>query len=127
MQVREKLFSSQLRSSGSAAPADEHAHSVGLIEVGERLDARAAERMKSRFKQFAKEGRSEHIIDLSRLDDLDSGGLASLISTLRAVRESGGCVHLVANSDRVTYILELTALTRLFKVHPTVKAALAAI
>jgi anti-sigma B factor antagonist len=127
MQVRDKLLPPPRSEGMPAAGARELIDSVGVIEVGERLDARAAERMKTRFKQFAKEGRSRHIIDLSRLDDLDSGGLATLISTLRSVRESGGSVHLVANTDRVTYILELTALTRLFKVHPTVKAALAAI
>ena len=128
MQARDRFFASLrlLRDEAmrSAAPPQD---AVGVIDVGERLDARSAERMKTRFRQLAQEGRSHHVIDLSRLDDLDSGGLASLISTLRAVRESGGSVHLVAGSDRVTHILEVTAMSRLFKVHPSLQDALAAV
>lgn len=133
MQARGQFFSS-LHAPHHAASMTPHESvpsvgvpSVGVIDVGVRLDARAAERMKSQFKRFAAEGRSQHIIDLSRLDVLDSGGLAGLISALRTVREAGGNVHLVAATNRVTHILELTALSRLFKVHRTVKAALAAI
>jgi anti-sigma B factor antagonist len=80
--------------------------------------------MKARFKRLSRHGHSRHVIDLSNIDDLDSGGLAGLISTLRAVRESGGTIHLVASSERVTHVLELTALTRLFRVHPSLQEAL---
>ena len=83
--------------------------------------------MKKRFKEFAAEGRQHHIIDLSDLDVLDSGGLAGLISALRAVRETGGSVDLVASKNHVTHILELTSLARLFKVHRSVQAALASL
>jgi anti-sigma B factor antagonist len=125
MQARDKFFSTLLmiRDSVSEHPTAQ----IGVIDVGERLDARSAERMKSKFKELARQGRSRHIIDMSRVDDLDSGGLATLISTLRAVREAGGSVHLVANSVRVTHILELTALTRLFKVYPSLQAALSSV
>ena len=122
MQVRDK-FHSALRT--LRATADQWSDEVGIIDVGRRLDYHAAERMKQRFKKFAAEGRRRHIIDLTQLDMLDSGGLAGLISALRAVRETGGSVDLVANSTHVTQILELTALTRLFKVHRSLNAALA--
>lgn len=98
---------------------------VGIIDVGRCLDLHAAQRMKQRFKKLAAEGQQRHIVDLSQLDVLDSRGLAGLISALRAVRETGGSVDLVANTSHVTHILELTALTRLFKVHRSVQAALA--
>ena len=125
MQVRDK-FHSALRTLRAAAQAKEsQSNEVGIIDVGTRLDFHAAERMKQRFKKFAAQGRSRHIIDLSALDVLDSGGLAGLISALRAVRETGGSIDLVANSSHITRILELTALSRLFKVHRSVQAALA--
>jgi len=124
MQLRDKFHSTlrAIKDSAVATPCDD----VGIIDVGRRLDYRAAEHLKRRFKEFAAEGRQRHIIDLSQLDVLDSGGLAGLISALRAVRETGGTVDLVANTSHVTHILELTALTRLFKVHPSVREALAA-
>jgi anti-sigma B factor antagonist len=127
MQARDKFFSSlhQLRETAAIATSDA-AEMVGVVDAGRRLDARSAERMKARFKQLVAQGRLHHILDLSRLDDLDSTGLAGLISTLRAVREAGGSVQIVASSNRVTQILELTALTRLFRVHPSIQSALTA-
>ena len=116
MQAREAFYSSE-------AGADR----VGVIDVGARLDARTAERMKHRFKKLAAVGQRRHIIDLSSVDDLDSGGLAGLISALRTVRETGGSIHLVATSSHVKQILELTALTRLFRVYGSVQAALASL
>ena len=122
MQVRDKFHSALLAI--REASSDVVSTEVGIIDVGRRLDYRTAEQMKQRFKKFVAEGRRRHIIDLTQLAVLDSNGLAGLISTLRAVRETGGCVDLVANTSHVTHILELTALTRLFKVHPSMKAAL---
>lgn len=100
---------------------------VGIIDVGARLDYRAAERMKRRFKQFAADGRHRHIVDLSETSALDSAGLAGLISALRTVRDNGGSVDLVVKSGNVTRILELTSVTRAFKVHPSLQEALAAV
>jgi anti-sigma B factor antagonist len=125
MQVRDKFFSS-LVSLRAAAQMTESTE-VGIIHVGKKLDHNATLLLKERFKQFVSEGRQRHIIDLTKLDVLDSGGLAGLISALRAVRETGGSVDLVANSTHVTQILELTSLTRLFKVHRSMQAALAAV
>jgi len=123
MQVRDKFFTSlvTLQATAQTKTSDE----IGIIDVGKTLDDRTASRMKEQFKEFVAEGRQRHIIDLTKLDVLDSGGLAGLISALRAVRETGGSVDLVANSTHVTQILELTSLTRLFKVHRSMKAALA--
>jgi anti-sigma B factor antagonist len=125
MQVRDKFFSSlvSLRAAAETIESDE----VGIIDIGSTLDHDATLFLKERFKQFVAQGRQRHIIDLTKLAVLDSGGLAGLISALRAVRETGGSVDLVANSTHVTQILELTSLTRLFKVHRSMKAALASI
>jgi anti-anti-sigma factor len=127
MQTQDAFFTSMDEWGNAAATAKSSSKTVGVIDVGARLDARTAERMKSRFKKLAAVGQHRHIIDLSRVDDLDSGGLAGLISTLRAVRETGGSIDLVASTSHVKQILELTALTRIFKVHRTVKAALASL
>ena len=125
MQTRDK-FDSALRSIKVTA-TDSPRSPVAIIDVGTRLDYRAAERMKRRFKQFAADGRHRHIVDLSQTSVLDSAGLAGLISALRAVRDNGGSVDLVVKAGNVTRILELTSVTRAFKVHPSLQEALAAV
>lgn len=123
MQARE-IFECSPRQASTAVASRED---VEIIDAGTRLDHRKAQQMKQRFKQLAAEGRLRHIVDLTRLDKLDSGGLAGLVSTLRAVRDSGGSIDLVVTNNRVTQILELTALTRLFRVYPSMKDALASV
>ena len=125
MQTRDR-FDSALRSLKMPA-TDSTRSQVAIIDVGARLDYRAAERMKRRFKQFAADGRHRHIVDLSETSALDSAGLAGLISALRTVRDNGGSVDLVVKSGNVTRILELTSVTRVFKVHPSLQEALAAV
>ena len=125
MQIHDK-FDSALRSIKMPA-ADVPRHDVAIIDVGTLLDYRAAERMKRRFKQSAALGHRRHIVDLSQTSTLDSGGLAGLISALRAVRDSGGSVDLVVKAGNVTRILELTSVTRAFKVHPSLAEALEAV
>ena len=107
--------------------ADPARPDVAIIDVGALLDYRAAERMKRRFKQSAAAGHRRHIVDLSLTSTLDSGGLAGLISALRSVRDSGGSVDLVVKAGNVTRILELTSVTRAFKVHPSLQKALEAV
>jgi len=124
MQTSDAFFTSMDPALDAPVAADD-SKQIGVIDVGARLDARTAERMKSRFKKLAAVGHHRHIVDLSRVHDLDSSGLAGLISALRAVRETGGSIDLVAGSGRVKQILELSAVTRLFRVHGSVKAALA--
>ena len=123
MQTRDKFDSTlrRIKASAESSPCT----GIGIIAIGERLDHRAAERMKRHIRRHVAEGRQRHIVDLSELDALDSGGLAGLISALRAVRDNGGSVDLVASTSRVTRILELTSLTRVFKVHSSLQEALA--
>lgn len=125
MQIRDD-FDSASRSIGMPA-ADPLRADVAIIDVGAQLDYRAAERMKRRFKQFAAAGQRRHIVDLSQTSTLDSGGLAGLITALRTVRDNGGSVDLVVKAGNVTRILELTAVTRAFKVHPSLEEALEAV
>src|SRR4029077_11628560 len=53
-------------------------------------------------------------LDLRHVRRLDSGGLAALIGILRAVRDRGGDVRVIAANDAVRRIFEITALARVF-------------
>ena len=124
MHARDKYFSTLVR-----AKADAHIAGTPHVEVicvDTTLDARAATLIKSDFKRMVADGRAQAVIDLSNVATIDSTGLGSLVCALRAVREIGGSVRLVSSGGRVLQMLEKTALTRVFKVHASVGAALAA-
>ena len=124
MHARDKYFSTLVRAKADAHIAN--APRVEVICVDATLDARAATLIKSDFKRMVADGRAQAVIDLSNVATIDSAGLGSLVCALRAVREIGGSVRLVSSGGRVLQMLEKTALTRVFKVHASVGAALAA-
>ena len=54
-------------------------------------------------------------IDLDRVGALDSGGLAALIATLRRARDRGGNVRVEASQPHIRRVMELTGLSRVFR------------
>jgi anti-sigma B factor antagonist len=124
MHSRDKYYSALVRAKMTAGFLDQDR--VEIIRVDETLDIHAAAAIRSDFKRMISDGRAQAVIDLSNVANVDSAGLGSLVCALRAVREIGGCVRLVSSGGRVLQMLEKTALTRVFKVHSSVGAALAA-
>jgi anti-sigma B factor antagonist len=124
MHARDKYYSSLIRAKAAARYSEQDA--VEVIHVDATLDNRAAALIKSDFTRMISDGRAQAVIDLTNVAMIDSAGLGSLVCALRAVREIGGCVRLVATRGHVLQMLERTALTRVFKVHPSVGSAIAA-
>ena len=72
------------------------------------------------------EGRVHLVIDLSEVSFLDSSGLGALVAARRKARAFKGSLVLVATHPTVLRLLRVTALDRVFAVHPTREAALSA-
>jgi|SRR5271166_265564 len=60
-------------------------------------------------------GKVNLTIDLDRVDALNSGGLAALIATLRLARDRGGDVRVQSSQPHIRRIMELTGLSRVFR------------
>ncbi len=95
-----------------------------VIDVGDELTVESARGLNAQLATLLADGNVDHILDLSGLTHLDSSGLASLITALRKVRDVGGSVSLIAGSEHVNHILQLTAFNRLFPVFQTREAAI---
>ena len=54
-------------------------------------------------------------IDLDRVGALDSAGLAALIATLRRARDRGGDVRVQSSQPHIRRVMELTGLSRVFR------------
>jgi anti-sigma B factor antagonist len=63
------------------------------------------------------------VIDLSGVEMIDAAGLGALISVALAAQASQCWVTLAAPSNLIRQLLELTKLTSVFEVHPTLDAA----
>jgi anti-sigma B factor antagonist len=87
------------------------------------LDDLAASRLRRSFREQARAGNRLHLIDLSGLTTMDTNILGVVIAALRATREVGGAVRLVATAPGVLSMLAVTALDHLIPVYATPSAA----
>jgi anti-sigma B factor antagonist len=66
------------------------------------------------------------IVNLEGVDFMDSTGLAVLVGGLKRIKEHKGSMMLSTTKDAILRILSLTGLNKVFPVHESVEAALAA-
>ena len=71
-----------------------------------------------------KENNLEYIVDLSKMDYMNSNGLTFLISILTRARNAGGDVAIANLSESIKKILLITRLQSAFSIHGNVDQAM---
>ncbi len=66
------------------------------------------------------------LVNLAKVEYLDSTGLGILIGGVKRIKEQGGSLRLVGPSPRISRIFEITGLNKIFDVYGTEADALAA-
>jgi len=94
-----------------------------VLEVGGEVDVYTAPRLRERLVELVEGGARSVIIDLSRVEFLDSTGLGVLVGALKRLRAAGGSLGLVCGQERLLKIFRITALDRVFSLFDTVEAA----
>ncbi len=69
------------------------------------------------------DGHNHLVIDMSRVDFIDSAGLGSIIGALRRVRSHDGHLLLVCSQQQVRRAFEMCDLDRVFTFHVDVDSA----
>ncbi len=67
------------------------------------------------------------LVDLSKVNYIDSSGIASLVESLQTARKGGGNLLLVSVSDAALRVLELARLDRVFTIFGTIDDGLASL
>ncbi len=82
-----------------------------------QLEGEQSRLFKDRIREVI-DGRSGRIIvDLEKVDFIDSSGLGALISALKVLRSNGGDLVLSSMSAQVRTVFEITRLLRVFEVY----------
>jgi anti-sigma B factor antagonist len=63
------------------------------------------------------------VVDLARVDFLDSTGLGVLVGALKRLRAANGTFGLVCAKEPLLKIFRITALDQVFPIYPSVEAA----
>ena len=105
------------------------AETVGDVAVialpVEELDAGNAAELKRDVAPVL-EGSARVVFDLTKLRFIDSSGLGAFLSCLRKANAKGGDVKLCRMSKQVRTVFELVRMHRIFDIHESREAAIAA-
>lgn len=106
----------------------------GTREVGESknyqlfrltglLDAFSEPTFRKVLEQCLDDGPSHIILDLSKIDFVDSSGLGALVQLVKKAKDSNGSLQIVTNA-RVTQTVKLVRLEKFLSLRPSVDDAL---
>ena len=96
---------------------------VQLIEAKGEIDVYTSSKLKDAINAHIDQGKVNLIIDLEGVRYIDSTGLGVLIGALKRVREGQGHIALVCTNGQVVKIFDITGLSKIFEICPTVQKA----
>lgn len=92
-----------------------HEQSVMTVTLDGRLDALEAAPLRTLLDEAITDGQINLAIDLSRVEFVDSAGLAALVKAMKDARSAGGDVKLVSpESADAMRVFELTKFDHVF-------------
>ena len=92
---------------------------VPLIDLEGEVDVYTAPQLKQQMISILEEGASELVVDLTKVEYLDSTALGVLIGGLKRMREREGNMVLVCPSPRIRRVFEITGLDKIFDIFNT--------
>jgi len=97
-----------------------------VIQVTGEVDVYTAPMLREQMRELAAKGAMHLIVDLSRVDFLDSTGLGALVGGLKRLREANGSLALVISTPRIMRIFQITGLTKALATWRSVTGAITA-
>ncbi|MGN6129216.1 MAG: anti-sigma factor antagonist [Nocardioidaceae bacterium] len=102
-----------------------HADGHTIIEVGGEIDVYTAPKLRDKITELVSNGDYHLVIDMEKVDFLDSTGLGVLVGGLKKVRAHDGSMRLICNQERLLKIFRITGLAKVFAIHGSQADALA--
>jgi len=99
---------------------------IEVVDVEGEIDIYTAPRLRDLLSDLASKNNYQLVVNLDKVEFLDSTGLGVLVGGLKRVRAHDGSLDLVCTQERILKIFRLTGLTKVFGIHQTVDQAIAA-
>jgi anti-anti-sigma factor len=97
-----------------------------VFRLNGMLDAFSEPNIRKVLQQAVETGPKQVILDLSKIEFIDSSGLGVLVQTAKQLQAMQGQLQIVTN-PRVTQAVKLVRLEQFLSLQPSLEAALAAI
>ena len=100
-----------------------HVEGRAVLEVAGEIDVYTAPKLRDRITELVADGVYHLVVDLEKVEFLDSTGLGVLVGGLKKVRAHGGSLQLVCTQERLLKIFRITGLAKVFAIHGSADSA----
>jgi anti-sigma B factor antagonist len=97
---------------------------VTVLSTSESLEANTAIRLKDVMKKLGSENGLKLVIDMKKIESIDSAGCGALVASLRTVLANDGEMKIAAPNRKVLAVLKLTRLDNVFEIHDDLDGAI---
>lgn len=97
-----------------------------VVEVEGEIDVYTAPRLRELLIDLVNKGHFNLVVNMEKVEFLDSTGLGVLVGGLKRVRAHDGSLDLVCTQERILKIFRITGLTKVFGIYDSVADAKAA-
>ena len=87
---------------------------VAIISLRGEIDVYTAPRLRQALIDLVEGGSKDIVVDMDKVDFLDSTGLGVLVGGLKRVKSNDGEMKLVVTQDRIMKIFDITGLAKVF-------------
>jgi anti-sigma B factor antagonist len=98
---------------------------IGVISLEGEVDVYTAPKLKSRLIDLVDGGKYNIVIDLQKVEFMDSSGLGVLVGGLKRVKSHEGSIALVCTQENILKIFRITGLVKVFPIYTTNEEAIA--
>jgi anti-sigma B factor antagonist len=88
------------------------------------IDVYTAPRLRQSIVDLVEAGTPHIVVDMSRVDFLDSTGLGVLVEGLKRIRSREGTLSIIATQEKIRKIFDITGLNKAFPIYRSVEDAL---
>ncbi len=98
-----------------------------VIRLQGEVDVYTAPKLKSTIVDLVDKGHFKIVVNLEKVDFMDSSGLGVLVGGLKRVRTHDGAIALVCTQENILKIFRITGLVKVFPIFEEETAAVAGI
>ena len=101
-----------------------HQGKTMILELGGEIDMKCSAALKTKFTELYEQNPQVLVVNMEKVEFLDSSGLASLVSALKWCRQNDCELKLAGLCKRVKSIFEICKLESIFKIYDSEDEAL---
>ena len=94
----------------------EEKDAVAILRLDGEVDVYTAPKLKSRLIDLVDQGKFKIVVDLEKVDFMDSSGLGVLVGGLKRVRSHEGAIALICSQENILKIFRITGLVKVFPI-----------